>query len=127
MQGNDLKKNRGGIYLLLHILLLVYAVACIFSKKAAGSLFGTRQFFLYYGLNLLLLGVYAVGWQQVLKRIPLTAAYAHKSITVIWGVVFGVLLFHETLNFRQIAGVLLVICGIVLFSISDREAGHAGK
>ena len=126
MQDNDLKKNRGGVYLLLHILLLVYAVACIFSKKAAGTTFGSGRFFLFYGLNLLLLGVYAVGWQQVLKRIPLTSAYAHKSITVIWGVVFGVLLFHETLNFRQIAGVLLVICGIVLYSVSDRGAGHAG-
>lgn len=126
MQDNDLKKNRCGVYLLLHILLLVYAVACIFSKKAATTAFGSGRFFLFYGLNLLLLGVYAVGWQQVLKRIPLTSAYAHKSITVIWGVVFGVLLFHETLNFRQIAGVLLVICGIVLYSVSDRGAGHAG-
>lgn len=126
MQDNDLKKNRCGVYLLLHILLLVYAVACIFSKKAAGTTFGSGRFFLFYGLNLLLLGVYAVGWQQVLKRIPLTSAYAHKSITVIWGVVFGVLLFHETLNFRQIAGVLLVICGIVLYSVSDRGASHAG-
>lgn len=127
MQRNELNQNRAGVYPLLHILLLVYAVACIFSKRAAGTSFGSGDFFLYYGLNLLLLGVYAIGWQQVLKRIPLTTAYAHKSVTVIWGVVFGVLLFHETLNPRQIAGVILVICGIVLYSLSDKEAEHAAK
>ena len=127
MRSSDLRQNRTGIYLFLHILLLVYAVACIFSKKAAGTVFGSGSFFLYYGLNLLLLAVYAVGWQQVLKRIPLTAAYAHKSVTVIWGVAFGVLLFHEALSLRQIAGVVLVIAGIVLYSLSDREAEHAGQ
>lgn len=127
MPRNKLNQNRAGVYPLLHILLLVYAVACIFSKRAAGTSFGSRIFFLYYGLNLLLLGIYAVGWQQVLKKIPLTTAYAHKSVTVIWGVVFGVLLFHEALNPRQIAGILLVICGIVLYSLSDKEAEHAAK
>ena len=127
MRRNDPAQNGTGVYLLLHILLLVYAVACVFSKKAAGTSFGSGGFFLYYGLNLLLLVVYAAGWQQVLKRIPLTTAYAHKAVTVIWGVVFGVLLFHETLTLRQAAGVLLVIAGIVLFSLSERETGHAGK
>ena len=127
MQSSNLRQNRTGVYLFLHILLLVYAVACVFSKKAAGTSFGSGRFFLYYGLNLLLLGVYAIGWQQVLKRIPLTGAYAHKSVTVIWGVVFGVLLFHETLTLRQIAGVALVIVGIVLYSLSDRRAEHAGE
>ena len=127
MRNSDLRQKRTGTYLFLHILLLVYATACIFSKKAAGTSFGSGRFFLFYGLNLLLLAVYAVGWQQVLKRIPLTGAYAHKSVTVIWGVVFGVLLFHETLSIRQIAGVVLVIVGIVLYSLSDREAEHAGE
>ena len=127
MPRSELNQNRKGVYPLLHILLLVYAVACIFSKRAAGTSFGSGSFFLFYSLNILLLAVYAVGWQQVLKRIPLTTAYAHKSVTVIWGVVFGVLLFHETLSLRQIAGVLLVICGIVLYSLSDKEAEHAAK
>ena len=122
-----MEKGKLKVLFLLHLMLMIYSMSGICSKKAAGVPFLSPMFCVYYGLIILLLGFYAIGWQQVLKRIPLTTAYAHKSVTVIWGVVFGVLLFHETLNPRQIAGVILVICGIVLYSLSDKAAEHAAK
>ena len=46
-----------------------------------------------------ILGIYAIGWQQVIKRMPLTTAYANKAVTLVWGLVWGLLLFHEQLNY----------------------------
>ena len=32
---------------------------------------------------------YAFGWQQVIKHLPLTTAYANKAVTVVWGILLG--------------------------------------
>ena len=54
-------------------MILLYAASTVFSKLAAGEPFLSPRFILYYGLVLLLLGVYALGWQQVIRRLrPLT-------------------------------------------------------
>ena len=38
---------------------------------------------------LLALVTYAAGWQQVIKHLPLTTAYANKAVTVVWGILAG--------------------------------------
>ena len=68
-----------------------------------------------------LLGAYAIGWQQVIKRLPLTYAYANKAVTVLWGIVWGVLLFHERVSPLKILGALIVLSGVVLFSLAERD------
>lgn len=110
-------------FLLLHILLLLYAASTVFSKLAAGEPFLSPRFILYYGLVLLLLGVYALGWQQVIRKLPLTAAYASKAVTVVWGLLAGILFFGEGLTVGRAAGALLVIGGVVLFAFADRKEG----
>ena len=76
-------------YLLLHLLFLVYAASSVCGKWAAGEAFLSLRFLLFYGGMLLLLAVYALGWQQAIKRLPLTVAYASKAVTVIWGLIAG--------------------------------------
>ena len=109
-------------YLLLHLLFLVYAASSVCGKLAAGEAFLSPRFLLCYGGMILLLGVYALGWQQAIKRLPLTVAYASKAVTVIWGLAAGLLFFGETLTPGKIAGAALVAAGVVLFAFSDGEA-----
>ena len=72
-----------------------------------------------------LLGIYALGWQQILKRLPLTLAYTNKAVTLVWSIVFGVLLFHETVSLKQLIGCALAVAGVVLFVRADgEEAAH---
>ncbi|MCO7108745.1 hypothetical protein NIA69_05595 [Gemmiger formicilis] len=49
----------------------------------------SAAFIVLYGLMLLALVTYAVGWQQVIKHLPLTTAYANKAVTVVWGILLG--------------------------------------
>lgn len=99
------------------------------SKLAAQFPFMSAEFVLCYGGMIVVLGIYAIGWQQVIKRIPLTTAYANRAVTVIWGIVWGVLLFDEAVSWQKVVGALVVLAGVALFATagddSDPERGDA--
>ena len=103
----------------LHGMLMVYSMSGICSKLAAGESFLSARFCIYYAVIIVLLGVYAIGWQQVIKRIPLTTAFANKAVTVVWGIVWGWFFFGETITPGKLIGAGMVIAGVVLFAKSD--------
>jgi len=111
--------NHLKVVVILHLILLLYSTSGIFSKLAAGQPFLSLRFCLYYGAVILLLGIYALVWQQIIKRLPLTAAFANKAITVVWGMVWGVLWFQEQVTAGKLIGAALVISGVVLFAQAD--------
>ncbi|MDO4483870.1 MAG: EamA family transporter [Clostridia bacterium] len=108
----------------LHIVLFIYAAGSLMSKIAAGQAVMSLPFILLYGGVLLTLFVYAVGWQQVIKHLPLTTAYANKAVTVIWGILFGLIFFGEQLTPRRMIGAAIILGGIILYVLADREAKH---
>ena len=108
--------NRIGVYISLHSIILLYSTTGIFSKLASTTPFLSFRFCLYYGCIILLLGIYAIGWQQIIKRIPLTTAFANKAVTVVWGIVWGTLFFHEQITIGKAVGALLVVLGVVLYA-----------
>ena len=103
----------------LHGMLVVYSMSGICSKLAAGESFLNARFCIYYAVIIVLLGVYAIGWQQVVKRIPLTTAFANKAVTVVWGIVWGWFFFGESITLGKLIGAGMVISGVVLFAKSD--------
>lgn len=113
-----------GAFLLLHFLLFGYSICGVFSKLAANTPFPGLRFCIYYGTVIFILFLYAIGWQQVIKRMPLSSAYANKAVTTIWGLVWGVLLFHETITPGKIVGIVLIIAGVVVFSKDIEDVGN---
>lgn len=107
--------------LLLHLLLAGFSLSGVFTKLASGTEFLSRSFILYYGIVIFILGVYAIAWQQVIKRMPLTSAYANRAVTVVWGIVWGLLFFGESINAGKIAGAIVVIAGVLLYVKADAE------
>lgn len=55
-------------YGFLHLLFLIYSLGGICSKLAAQSEFLSPRFILLYGAVLLDMAVYALLWQQLLKK-----------------------------------------------------------
>ena len=102
--GDGMRKTEKGVFPALHLLLLLFSLTTVLSKLAAGEDFLSLRFCLFFGGEFVLLGIYALGWQQILKRLPLTLAYTNKAVTLVWSMVFGVLLFHETVSFKQLIG-----------------------
>mgnify|MGYP005754685403 FL=1 len=105
-------------------MLMIYSVSGICSKMAGQYPFLSLEFCFFYGIIILLLGFYAIGWQQIIKRLPLSIAFANKAVTVVWGTVWGVLFFEETLSVGRLVGAAMVIAGVVLYAGSDREGEH---
>lgn len=116
-----MEKTKIKWFLLLHVMMLVFAYADVLAKFAAGYELFSLPFFLLYGGMLLCLGIYALGWQQVLKHIPLTTAYANKAVVVVWGIVLGALIFGESISIRQLVGSAVIIAGVLLYIYSDGE------
>ena len=113
-------------FLALQLLLLCYALSTVMQKLAAQQEFMSLRFLLCAAGMFLFLGVYALGWQQVLKRLPLTVAYAtSKAIVFVWMLLFGALLFHERVSPRQLLGCAFLMAGVILFALSEKEDGHA--
>ena len=106
-------------YLLLHLLLLFSTIGGICSKLAAQHKMFSFPFFALYSVLLLVLMIYAVFWQQIIKRMSLITAYLNKSITVVWGILWGVLIFHETITLRMILGAAVVLVGILMVVKAD--------
>jgi len=121
-------KSKVKLYFLLHLLLMFYSSVSILGKLAASKPFLSRDFILLYGAEMLVLAVYAIAWQQFIKRMPLSAAYANRAVMIIWGCIWGVLLFHERLTAGKIIGGLLVLCGVALYGLADTEKqGNSGS
>lgn len=122
-------KEKTGLFVLLNFMLMIYSASGIFSKLAAKEKFLSFRFIFFYGILILILAVYAVAWQQIIKRLPLTTAYANRAVTVAWGAIWGVLFFHEKITLIRLLGIAIVVFGVVLFAISDREKdeGNGGN
>ncbi|MBR5088774.1 MAG: EamA family transporter [Ruminiclostridium sp.] len=111
-------------YIILHAIVFIYSLGGICSKTAATKDFLSFEWILLYGIVLLSLAVYALLWQQVLKKVPLNTAYANKAVTVIWGMVWGTLVFGETITIGNIIGSVLILAGIVLMVTGGSNGGE---
>lgn len=100
-------------FVLLQLLLFVYSLGTVASKIASLSERFSLMFFIHFGIQLFILVVFAIGWQQILKKMSLTAAFASKAITIVWGIVFGYVFFKEEISVLNIIAAIIVIVGIL--------------
>ena len=103
----------------LNILLVIYSMSGICSKLAGKYDFLSFWFIFFYGLVILNLGIYAIVWQQIIKHLPLTTAYANKAITIVWGIMWGIIFFGEQIKWNMIVGAVIVIIGVLVVVKSD--------
>ena len=116
-----MKSTSFKVIFLLHLLVMVYSLSSVFTKAASNSEFPSFKFILCYGMVIFILGIYAIGWQQIIKRMSLTTAFANKAVTVVWGIIWGVLFFRESITLGKLIGAALVISGVILFVIADGD------
>ena len=107
-------------YAVLHFILLLYSFVGVFMKKAFENDLFSLWFLVFVGLAVLFLGVYALLWQQVLKKLPLTVAFTNKAICIAWGMLWGALILGDSITWYKIVGSLIVFAGVVLV-VSNNE------
>ena len=105
----------------MHASFLVYTLYPLIGKFATRYALLSVPFVALYGVVFLILFVYALLWQQVLKRVPLSTAIANKAITIVWGMMFGLLFFGEQISLKMLAGAFLILAGIFVLS-TEKES-----
>ena len=118
---NGEKKPRVKMFALLQAGVAIYAAGTVCSKMASAQEILSLPFLAWLFLQVFMLFVYALIWQQAIKTIDLSVAYANKAIGIFWSLLWGVLLFHEQVNTGKVAAILLVFCGTVLLNLSSGE------
>ena len=113
------KKFSAGAFILLQIALIIVSFGAVCSKMAGRQEFLSIPFFAFYGALILILFVYAILWQQILKRISLVVAYACRGIGIIYAILWGVLFFKEEITWKMIAGAVLVLIGVYIFIFGE--------
>lgn len=108
-------------YLLLHLSFFIFSISSIFSKLASQEPLLSFKFCLFYGIVLFIMGIYAILWQQILKKIDLSIAYSNKAVLTIWGVVWSVLLFKEIITVKTIISAILLIIGILFINKKEGD------
>lgn len=109
---NSHHKIRLGI--IAQAFVLLFAIASVLQKFAGQQAFPSWPFILLYGTAMFCLLFYALGWQQILKHLPLAEAYSHRSMTVIWSLLFGYMFFGEIITLPMLLGGVLIIIGVYM-------------
>lgn len=119
MENEVKKKTKLKEIFILQIVIAIYTLSTVFAKFASGQEFMSFKFILYYGLEMLILAVYAVVWQQLIKKFDISVAYANKAMGLLWSIVWAILIFNETITIKNVIGVIIVIAGTIIVNSED--------
>ena len=100
--------------LFLTFAVAIYSSAGFFSKLASGYDSLSLPYIGCLGGVVIVLGIYAVLWQMVLKRVPLNHAYLFRSLGVVFGLAIAYLAFHESISWQNLLGAAIVLCGLLI-------------
>lgn len=100
----------------LLLINLLYASVGIFTKLASQYDFLSWSYIVFFGIAVGIIGIYAILWQQLIKRIDLTTACVFKGTGLIYAMLFAYFIFDEQISWNNILGVLIIITGIVLYA-----------
>ncbi len=102
--------------LMLQGIIIIYTLSGIMSKKASANSAEPVRFMFFVGMDLLFLGIYALLWQQMIKRFELSVAYANRSMAILWSMVWAVVFFHDNITIKNVIGVVLVMIGTLIIN-----------
>ena len=69
------KKTKIRDICILQAVIAVYTLSTVFAKFASGQEFLSFEFILFYGIEMVILGLYAIIWQQLIKSTSMIYSY----------------------------------------------------
>lgn len=100
--------------LILQAVIAVYTLSTVFAKFASGESFLSFKFIMFYGIEILILGLYAIIWQQLIKKFDISVAYANKAMGLLWSIIWAIIIFKDTITIKNVLGVIIVIIGTII-------------
>lgn len=103
----------------LQFVVMIYTLATVAAKYASGYAPMSREFVFFYGVEIFILGMYAILWQQMIKRMDLSIAYANKAFGIFWTLLWAVLFFKETVTWKNVIGIIVVFLGVMVVNTDE--------
>lgn len=104
---------------ILQLVVGIYTISSVVGK------FASQQegigFLVLYAAEIGVLGIYAILWQQMIRRFELSVAYANRAAALVWSLIWSILIFKEQVTVKQLLGIALVIVGTAVIN-SGKEA-----
>lgn len=112
------KKKKIGIVdiLQLQCAVVVYSLSTVAANLASKNAFLSLKYILFFGLEFVILALYAIIWQQMIKKFQLSVAYANKALTLMWSMLWNFVIFSQGITPMKVVGVLLVIAGVIVMN-----------
>ena len=105
--------------LFLQGAVIIYSLSTVAGKLASEHPFLSFKYCLFFGLEFVILAVYAIIWQQLIKKFQISIASANKSVTLLWSMLWNFILFSTGITPWKVAGVIMVIVGVVIMNMDD--------
>lgn len=105
--------------ILIQLAVILYTFSGIAGKFAAGYELLSLPFIMFIGLELFILGCYAMVWQQIIKRFPLSVAYVNRATAIFWSTLWAFLIFGERITWKNILGVIIIFAGIMVVNSDE--------
>ena len=103
-------------YLALIGVNLIYACTSICTKMASRHEMFSWPYLWWIAGAIGVMSIYALLWQQVIARMPLSTAYMFKGSTLIFTMLIAALIFGEVITIPNIVGSVIIIIGITLLA-----------
>lgn len=100
--------------LFLQLSVIILSLTGVIAKIASGYKFLSLRLLLLCTLELFIFIVYAIIWQQVIKKTEISIAYANKGTIIIWTLLWARFIFNEMITMANIMGSLIIIVGIIV-------------
>ena len=100
--------------LIIQLGVVVYTCSGICSKMTSNYPALSFMWLFWLGLEVVFLGVYAIFWQQIIKRFDLSIAYANRAFAIFWSTLWAMLIFREKVTPANTIGVIVIFAGIML-------------
>lgn len=110
----SVKKISPQMALFLQGAVIIYTFAGVCGKLASNHQMLSFGFIGWFACEFLVLGVYAILWQQIIKRVDLSIAYVNRSLAIVWSMVWAVLFFGEEIVLKHIIGVIIIVAGTLI-------------
>ena len=118
-------KNQLKNIILLQGVVVVYTFSGIMSKKASENGDNLIKFLFFFAMEFVILALYAVLWQQMIKRFELSVAYANRSMAILWSMLWAVVFFGDHITWKNILGILLVLLGTIIINTDTKDLKEA--
>ena len=105
----------------LQAVIIIYTVSSVMAKFASANNGEPVKFILFFGLEFVFLGIYALLWQQMIKKFELSVAYANRSMALLWSMIWAVIFFHDKITVKNIIGVVLVMIGTIIINTEENK------